>query len=217
MNWCHEQDIYQCLTLNSNCPRNPACWIASSDWDVFIFQQILQRIKTTIICHEAINFISFMIHYTEMNWAVKWCFCEKFPISSSLKICRFNFRSYVLKTVSTKLSTECNKIGTANAICWNSLGLFRDCSLNFIFFRIKTYLFFEHLWKKSSWNLAKFQTTNTKYRNENCLNDENSQNSFFFKRMLKVSAFYLEKQKSFIPEKYNLGRSLYKSRPRWFQ
>ena len=47
-----------------------------------------------------------MIHYTEMNWVVKWCFCEKFvPISSSLKICRFNFCSYVLKTVSTKLRT----------------------------------------------------------------------------------------------------------------
>jgi hypothetical protein len=25
------------------------------------------------------------------------------------------------------------KIGTANAICWNSLGLFRDYGLNYIF------------------------------------------------------------------------------------
>ena len=37
--------------------------------------------------------------------------------------------------------------------------------------------------------------------------------------MLKVSAFYLEKQKSFIPKKiYNLGRSLYigqESSNRW--
>ena len=41
--------------------------------------------------------------------------------------------------------------------------------------------------------------------NKNCLNElkfcEVSQN-FFFKQMLKVSAFYLEKQKSFIPKKY---------------
>jgi hypothetical protein len=27
--------------------------------------------------------------------------------------------------------------------------------------------------------------------------------------MLKASAFYLEKQKSFVPKKYNLGLSLY--------
>ena len=27
--------------------------------------------------------------------------------------------------------------------------------------------------------------------------------------MLKISAFYLEKQKSFTPKKYNLGRGLY--------
>ena len=41
----------------------------------------------------------------------------------------------------------------------------------------------------------------------------------FFKQMLKVSAFYLEKQKSFIPKKkYNLGHSLYigqESSNRW--
>ena len=40
------------------------------------------------------------------------------------------------------------KIGTANAICWNSLGLFRDYGLNHIFFRNKTFLFF----KIESWN-----------------------------------------------------------------
>ena len=35
------------------------------------------------------------------------------------------------------------KIGAANAICWNSLGLFRDYGLNYIFFRNKTFLFFK--------------------------------------------------------------------------
>ena len=35
------------------------------------------------------------------------------------------------------------KIGTANAICWNSLGLFRDYGLNYIFFENKTFLFFK--------------------------------------------------------------------------
>ena len=57
------------------------------------------------------------------------------------------------------------KIGTANGICWNSLGLFRDYGLNYIFFRNKTFLLFkieswnfQHLFEKRiSWNLTKFQ------------------------------------------------------------
>ena len=35
------------------------------------------------------------------------------------------------------------KIRTSNAICWNSLGLFRDCGLNYISFMHKTFLFFK--------------------------------------------------------------------------
>ena len=76
------------------------------------------------------------------------------------------------------------KIGTANAICWNSLGLFRDYSLNYIFFRNKTFLFFkieswnfQHLFeKKISWNLTQFQLNQTRDRkngNKNCLNELN--------------------------------------------
>ena len=40
------------------------------------------------------------------------------------------------------------KIRTANAICWNFLGLFRDYGLNYIFFRNTTFLSF----KIESWN-----------------------------------------------------------------
>ena len=42
------------------------------------------------------------------------------------------------------------KIGTANAICWNSLGLFRDYSLNYILLTIK--LFFKEF-RETSQNL----------------------------------------------------------------
>ena len=59
------------------------------------------------------------------------------------------------------------KIGTANAICRNYLGLGLDTTAQIIFFKNKTFLGFT---------------------------------KFFFKHMLKVSAFYLEKQKSFIPK-----------------
>jgi hypothetical protein len=46
------------------------------------------------------------------------------------------------------LSKPSLKIRTANTICWNSLGLFRDYGLNYIFFRNKTFLLF----KIESWN-----------------------------------------------------------------
>ena len=39
---------------------------------------------------------------------------------------------------------------------------------------------------------------------------------FFFKQMLKVSAFYLEKQKSFIPKKNFLGRCQYQNKKALF-
>ena len=57
------------------------------------------------------------------------------------------------------------KIRTANTIYWNSLGLFRDYGLNYIFFRNKTFLLFkieswnfQHLFENGIlWNLTKFQ------------------------------------------------------------
>ena len=88
------------------------------------------------------------------------------------------------------------KIGTANAICWNSLGLFRDYGLNYIFFTNKTFLFFkiescnfQHLFKKefreTSQNFNSIRQPIEKKENNNCLNKLNefkffevSRNSF---------------------------------------
>ena len=50
------------------------------------------------------------------------------------------------------------KLGQQSAIYWNFLGLFRDYGLNHIFFRNKTFLFFQHrklkfstsIWKKKN-------------------------------------------------------------------
>ena len=39
---------------------------------------------------------------------------------------------------------------------------------------------------------------------------------FFFKQMLKISVFYLIKQKSFIPKKYDLGGSQYQNKKALF-
>ena len=50
--------------------------------------------------------------------------------------------SKVLKNDKFQLKPSL-KIRTANAICWNSLGLFRDYGLNYIFFRNKTFLLFK--------------------------------------------------------------------------
>ena len=75
------------------------------------------------------------------------------------------------------------KLGHRSSICWSYLGLYRDYSLDHIFFRNKTFLFFkieswnlQHLFEKKMWNLTKFQhnqTTDRKIENKNCLNELN--------------------------------------------
>ena len=93
---------------------------------------------------------------------------------------KFTLQSMVSKKLRTRPLLE---IGTENAICWNSLGLFRDYGLDHLFFRDTTFLFFkiepctfQHLFEKKMWNLTKFQlnqTTDRKNGNKNCLNELN--------------------------------------------
>ena len=76
-------------------------------------------------------------------WLV-WLFIWESEVNSSLTEKLASLISYckcIMPCYSTKPKLSL-KIGTANAICWNSLGLFRDYSLNHIFFRNKTFLFF---------------------------------------------------------------------------
>ena len=61
--------------------------------------------------------------------------------------------SYAIWFVGSLHQNLPGKLGQPSAICWNSLGLFRDYGLNYIFFRNKTFLFF----KIESWNLKTFQ------------------------------------------------------------
>ena len=107
------------------------------------------------------------------------------------------------------------KIRTANAICWNYLGL--SHGLDHIFFRNKTFLFF----KIESWNFQhlfekEFHKTSQNFNSIRQWIEKTeikivwmSQISWnfvrfheiIFQRDAKVSVFYLEKQKSFIPKK----------------
>ena len=88
------------------------------------------------------------------------------------------------------------KLGQQSAICWNSLGLFRDYGLNYNFFRNKTFLFL----KIENWNFQHL------FENEFCDTSQNITSfrqfdilwgflKLFFKQMLKISVLYLEKQK----------------------
>ena len=86
------------------------------------------------------------------------------------------------------------KLGQQSAICWNSLGLFRD-----FFFRNKTF-FSASVWKRISWNVEKFQLIQL-IQLSDWVEILWGFTKFFFKQMLKISAFYLVKQKSFIPKK----------------
>ena len=97
-------------------------------------------------------------------------------------------------------------IRTASAIFWIYLGIFRDSGLKNIFLRNKTFLFI----KIESWNFQHLFELLT--HSENCyfhffyrLSDWIKIlwgfTQLFCKEMLKVSAFYLEKHKSFIHKK----------------
>ena len=89
------------------------------------------------------------------------------------------------------------KIGTANAICWNSLGLFRD------FFVFQDRKFSASVWKRISWKLTKFQLNQTidrKNENNNCLNElkfcEVSRNSYSNRRWKFQLSIMKNKQKN---------------------
>ena len=95
--------------------------------------------------------------------------------------------------------------------CWKLGQLFCfdiDNGLNHSFFMNKTFLFykikiwnFQHLFEKEFHETSQISTQS----DNNCLNELNElkfcEASRNTKQMLKVSAFYLEKQKSFIPKK----------------
>ena len=97
------------------------------------------------------------------------------------------------------------KLGQQNAICWNYLRLFRDYGLDHIFLGIKLHLF-EKEFHETSQNFNSIRQPIEKLEIKIVLswmswNFERFHELIFFKWMLKVSAFYLEKQKSFIPKK----------------
>ena len=135
-------------------------------------------------------------------------------------VCRLKNTRWKVKLASAG-QNRCWKLGQQNAICGNYLVLFRDCGLAHIFLGIKLFVFQDKklkllasVWKRISWNLAKFQlnqTTHRKNENNNCLIELNELNFwwgftiFYFKQMLKVSAFYLEKQKKFYCIKFRKG------------
>ena len=104
------------------------------------------------------------------------------------------------------------KLGQQSAICWNSFGLFRDYSLNHNIFRNTTFLFFkienwyfQHLFEREFCATSKNFNSFSPFRQflfyffyslpdwvEYC-----EISRFFFQTnpILKVSAFYHEKQK----------------------
>ena len=83
------------------------------------------------------------------------------------------------------------KIRTARAIFWNYLGIFRDYGLKNIFFRKKNFFVFKDRKLKLSYNCYISDIVEILW----------GFTKFFSKQMLKISVFYLIKQKSFIPKK----------------
>ena len=110
------------------------------------------------------------------------------------------------------------KLGQQSAICWNSLGQCRYYGLNHIYFRNKTFFFQDRKLKLSTSVCKRFSSNFTKFQFIQliqtifisifcirCLIELifcDVSRFIFFKQMLKVLAFNLEKQKSFIPKTY---------------
>jgi hypothetical protein len=108
------------------------------------------------------------------------------------------------------------KLRQQSAICWNSLGLFRDYSLNCIFSGVELFCFSRQKTETFSICLEKNFVKPHKISSHSAYSDNFYFHFFYpfydwveilwgftkfiFKQMLKISAFYLEKQKSFIPK-----------------
>ena len=102
------------------------------------------------------------------------------------------------------------KLGQQSTICWNSLCLFRDYSLNyiflgifFLFFKIESWNFqhlFEKEFRETSQNINSFRQFLFPFSLSIVWLSEVSQNSFSNRRW-KFQLSVL-KNKSFIPEKY---------------
>ena len=120
------------------------------------------------------------------------------------------------------------KIETANAIFWMYLGnTAKKC-----FFRNKTFLFF----KIERWNFQNLSEIEFRETSKNCNSFSLFRQLLIFifssdcllelkfcefyklniKQMLKVSAFYLEKQNSFIPKKIFFGSCKYQNKKALF-
>ena len=97
--------------------------------------------------------------------------------------------------------------------CWNSFGLFRDCGLNLIFYRNKTFLFF----KIESWN---FQHLFEKKIREALKNFNSFRQFLFFNvwlswNFVRIRNFFFKGKRSILnnKNKYDSGRR----EPREFQ
>ena len=117
------------------------------------------------------------------------------------------------------------KIRTANSIFWISLGIFRDYSLKtFLFIKIENWNFqhlFEIEFRETSQNFNSYGSFRQLLFSFfiGCLIELKfcKVSQFFFNQMLKVSAFYLEKRKSFILKKeYFLCRCQYQNKKALF-
>ena len=109
------------------------------------------------------------------------------------------------------------KLEQQSAICWNSLGLYRDYGLNNIFFRDKNFVFQDRKLKLSrpvekriSYNLTKFQLfqlIHTIFIYSFSILCEVSR-IFLSSRWWKFQLCILKNKKVLLIKKYYLGRSL---------
>ena len=99
-----------------------------------------------------------------------WIFFHTYLLSFSggflLQFWKWDASLLIPLTTTSKCQNLHWKLGQQSAICWNSLGLFRDYSLNHIFFRNKTFFVFQDKKLKFSASVWKAHKISTHWDNQ---------------------------------------------------
>ena len=155
-------------------------------WQICIFRIHHWRKSTTELTHTYLYFHTYLCFVKKCQIRLlfflfrKDYFCQYYPAmwpwrwKQTLQASQWTNSSTKFTYRNMKMSGKILHSDTQNlqwklrhksAICWNSLGLFRDNSLNYIFFRNKTFLSF----KIESWNfqhlfVREFRDTSNSWR-----------------------------------------------------
>ena len=115
-------------------------WLSVIYLTIFLFTNYVSSLDFFSF-HKSFAYLAFYIPILTKFYIYAHCH-KTYPPNLKAQTLTFLYTGFALLDYRQVL-TPSLKIRTANAICLNSLGLFRDYSLNYIFLGIKLFLFFK--------------------------------------------------------------------------